>query len=420
LETKKYLNASIYKLGYTFCENKTNKEMKEKKYTFDNFVRIIITIAVVWCIVILARKLSGVLLPFVIGLLIAYILHPIVSFFQYKLRMRSRIIAIICTFIVVGLCLYGLYELIIPPLIDEFTKVSKLAMQYFTVGSRTATLPETIHKYVINNLDIRTVNRIFSQENIVNAVKNIIPKIVSVLSQSIDIVIGIVASLVTLLYVVFILLDYEAFSNGWYKLVPFKYRSTVHTICTDATTSMNKYFRGQSLIAIIVAILSCIGFLIINLPMAIGLGILVGICTMIPYMKFIALIPGVILALLKAADTGENVWIILLTMFAVFAVVQLIEDTLLTPNIMGKITGLPPAIILLALSVWGCLLGILGMIIALPITSLLYSYYKNFVNNSTDRPEDSELVHTVNKIIGTPQVEKEDVKEDRDDSQQKK
>jgi|WetSurMetagenome_2_1015567.scaffolds.fasta_scaffold60286_1 predicted PurR-regulated permease PerM len=394
--------------------------MKEKKYTFDSFVRIIITIAVVWCIVILARKLSGVLLPFVIGLLIAYILHPIVSFFQYKLRMKSRIIAIICTFIVVGLCLYGLYELIIPPLIDEFTKVSKLAVQYFTVGSRTATLPEAIHKYVINNLDVRTINRIFSQENIVNAVKNIVPKIVSVLSQSIDIVIGIVASLVTLLYVVFILLDYEAFSNGWYKLVPFKYRPTVKTICTDATTSMNKYFRGQSLIATIVAILSCVGFLIINLPMAIGLGILVGICTMIPYMKFIALIPGVILALLKAADTGENVWIILLTMFAVFAVVQLIEDTLLTPNIMGKITGLPPAIILLALSVWGCLLGILGMIIALPITSLLYSYYKNFVNNSTDRPEDSALVHTVNKIISTPQVEKEDVKEDRDDSQQKK
>jgi len=394
--------------------------MKDKKYTFDSFVRIIITIAVVWCIVILTRKLSGVLLPFVIGLLIAYIMHPIVSFFQYKLRMRSRIIAIICTFIVVGLCLYGLYELIIPPLIDEFTKVSKLAMQYFTVGSRTATLPETIHKYVINNFDIRTVNRIFSQENIVNAVKNIMPKIVSVLSQSIDVVIGIVASLVTLLYVVFILLDYEAFSNGWYKLVPFKYRSTVHTICTDAATSMNKYFRGQGLIATIVAILSCVGFLIINLPMAIGLGILVGICTMIPYMKIIAIIPGVILALLKAADTGDNVWIILLTMFAVFAFVQLIEDTLLTPNIMGKITGLPPAIILLALSVWGCLLGILGMIIALPITSLLYSYYKNFVNNSTDRPEDSELVHTVNKIIGTPQVEKEDVKEDRDDSQQKK
>ena len=295
-----------------------------------------------------------------------------------------------------------------------------MAVQYFTVGSRTATLPEAIHKYVIKNLDVRTVNRIFSQENIVNAVKNIMPKIVSVLSQSIDIVIGIVASLVTLLYVVFILLDYEAFSKGWYKLVPFKYRSTVKTICNDATTSMNKYFRGQSLIATIVAILSCIGFLIVNLPMAIGLGILVGICTMIPYMKFIALIPGVVLALLKAADTGDNVWLILLTMFAVFAVVQIIEDTLLTPNIMGKITGLPPAIILLALSVWGSLLGILGMIIALPITSLLYSYYKNFVNNDTTRPEDSALVHTVNKIIGTTQVENDGTKEEKDDSRQKK
>jgi predicted PurR-regulated permease PerM len=386
--------------------------MKDKKFTFDSFVRIIIGLVVAWCLIMLIRRLSSVLLPFVVGMLIAYFLYPLVNLFQYKLRMRSRILAIICTFIVVGLCGFGLYELIIPPLIDEFSKVTDLAIKYLTNGSRTATLPDAIHKYIIRNLDLREINQMFSQDNIMKAIKGIMPRLWSVLSQSIDIILGVLASLITLLYIVFILLDYEAFSSGWFKLVPIKYRSTVTTICNDAARSMNKYFRGQGLIAIIVAILSCIGFLIINLPMAIGLGILVGICTMIPYMKFVALIPGVIMTLLKAADTGENVWFILLTMMAVFGVVQIIEDTLLTPKIMGKITGLNPAIILLSLSIWGTLLGILGMLLALPMTSLFYSYYKNYLANESKKHINDSFTNVFDKIINTvKEEEKEDDEE---------
>ncbi len=384
--------------------------MKDKKFTFDSFVRIIIGLVVAWCLVMLIRRLSSVLLPFVVGMLIAYFLYPLVNLFQYKLRMRSRILAIICTFIVVGLCGFGLYELIIPPLIDEFSKVTDLAIKYLTNGSRTATLPDAIHKYIIRNLDLREINQMLSQDNIMKTIKGIMPRLWSVLSQSIDIILGVLASLITLLYIIFILLDYEAFSSGWFKLVPIKYRSTVTTIWNDAARSMNKYFRGQGLIAIIVGILSCIGFLIINLPMAIGLGILVGICTMIPYMKLIfALIPGVIMALLKAADTGENVWFILLTMLAVFGVVQIIEDTLLTPKIMGKITGLNPAIILLSLSIWGTLLGILGMLLALPMTSLFYSYYKNYLANESKNHINDSFTNVFDKIINTA---KEEEKED--------
>ena len=386
--------------------------MKDKKFTFDSFVRIIIGLVVAWCLIMLIRRLSSVLLPFVVGMLIAYFLYPLVNLFQHKLRMRSRILAIICTFIVVGLCGFGLYELIIPPLIDEFSKVTDLAIKYLTNGSRTATLPDAIHKYIIRNLDLREINQMFSQDNIMKAIKGIMPRLWSVLSQSIDIILGVLASLITLLYIVFILLDYEAFSSGWFKLVPIKYRSTVTTICNDAARSMNKYFRGQGLIAIVVGILSCIGFLIINLPMAIGLGILVGICTMIPYMKFVALIPGVIMALLKAADTGENVWFILLTMMAVFGVVQIIEDTLLTPKIMGKITGLNPAIILLSLSIWGTLLGILGMLLALPMTSLFYSYYKNYLANESKKHINDSFTNVFDKIINTvKEEEKEDDEE---------
>jgi predicted PurR-regulated permease PerM len=69
----------------------------------------------------------------------------------------------------------------------------------------------------------------------------------------------------------------------------------------------------------------------------------------------------------------------MLSALIVFAVVQIIQDTILTPKIMGHVTGLNPAIILLSLSIWGSLLGILGMVIALPMTTLLITYYQRYI-----------------------------------------
>ena len=142
---------------------------------------------------------------------------------------------------------------------------------------------------------------------------------------------------------------------------------------------MNRYFRGQALVAFLVGVLFSIGFLIIDFPLAIGFGLFIGLLNMVPYLQLVALVPTVLLALLKAADTGQNFWLILILALLVFCVVQVIQDAVIVPKVMGKITGLNPAVILLSLSVWGSLLGILGMIIALPLTTLILAYYKQFI-----------------------------------------
>ena len=102
---------------------------------------------------------------------------------------------------------------------------------------------------------------------------------------------------------------------------------------------------------------------------------------MVPYLQIIGFVPTIILAILKASDTGGNFWIIIASATAVFAVVQAIQDGIIVPRVMGKITGLNPAIILLSLSIWGSLMGMLGMIIALPLTTLMISYYQRFIIN---------------------------------------
>ena len=152
----------------------------------------------------------------------------------------------------------------------------------------------------------------------------------------------------------------------------------------DIKRSMNHYFRGQSLVAFLVGALFSIGFLIVGLPMAIVLGLFIGLLNMVPYLQLVSIPVTSLLCLIYSVDNSVDFWPVFWQCMLVYIVVQAIQDLLLTPKIMGKAMGLNPAIILLSLSVWGSLLGLLGMILALPMTTLLLSYYERYVINGQD------------------------------------
>ena len=128
-----------------------------------------------------------------------------------------------------------------------------------------------------------------------------------------------------------------------------------------------------------VAVLFTIGFSIIGLPLAILMGIFIGLLNMVPYLQIVGTIPCLLLAGLKALEQGESFLGALGLVLFIFGVVQLIQETLLVPRIQGKAMGLSPSIILLSLSVWGKLLGFLGLILALPLTCLGLTYYRRYI-----------------------------------------
>ena len=355
-----------------------------KKITFDSFIRGILAALVVFCVLYLINKLSGVLLPFFIAWLIAYLLHPFVTFFQYKLKLKSRVISIFTVMLlflgIIALIFWG----VVPPLIDEFAKVKNLISVYFIEGTKQADIPGTVANFIKEHIDMMKIEEALNFENVGHIIQKGVPQVWSFLAGSMNVIISIFASFIVLIYMFFILLDYENLSEGWIKFIPVKHRGITQQIFNDVKDGMNRYFRGQSLIALCVGILFSIGFLIIDFPLAIGFGLFIGLLNMVPYLQLIALIPTVLLALLKAADTGQNFWWILFLALMVFAVVQIIQDAVITPKVMGKAMGLNPAIILLSLSIWGSLMGIVGMIIALPATSLLISYYRRYVIKEAD------------------------------------
>lgn len=364
--------------------------MERKKITFDSFIRGIIIGAIVIAVLMLLQRLSSVLLPFFIAWLIAYLVYPLVTFYQYRLRLKSRIISIFCALLTIALTGVAIFYLLVPPMIEECIRVKELLIEYFAEGPNVSNVPRTLSEFLHEHIDFQSTIELFNEKDLLTALKEELPKIWDLLAESMNVLFSIFTFFIILLYVIFILIDYESIAEGWIHLVPQKYRKFIIGLRDDVKNGMNKYFRGQAFVALCVGILFSIGFLIIDFPMAIGLGLFIGALNMVPYLQVIGFIPTIILAILKTADTGGNFWLILASALAVFVIVQVIQDGFIVPRVMGKITGLNPAIILLSLSIWGSLMGMLGMIIALPLTSLLLSYYQRFIINQEHLHKEEE------------------------------
>ncbi len=353
--------------------------MERKKITFDSFIRGVIGIVLAVGVLYLINRLSGVLLPFFVAWLIAYMIYPLVHFIQYRLRLKSRILSILLAILLVCSIGTGGFLLIVPPMVEEIGRVNQLLIDYFSRGSYQGNVPELLSEFVRSHLDYSWLSALLTEESSMSALREALPKVWALLSESVNLLFSVFTLFIMLLYVVFILMDYESISQGWVRLLPPKYRPFTVGLLTDIKEGMNRYFRGQALVAFCVGVLFSIGFLLIDFPLAIGLGMLIGLLNLVPYLQIIGFIPTLLLAILKTADTGGNFWLILGSALMVFVVVQVIQDGFLVPRIMGHITGLNPAIILLSLSIWGSLMGMVGMIIALPLTTLMLSYYQRYI-----------------------------------------
>lgn len=358
--------------------------MNAKPYTFDRVVRILIGLAIIIGLFLLVKSLTAVLLPFLIAWLMAYLLNPIVLFFQKTLKFKSRILSIFTTLLLFVVLIGGVLWLLIPLVSDEIQKLSEIIVLYSKDINLGGFLPLSWQKEIQDFIWNTDLQSILKNDTLIDAFKNLAPQLWNFINNSLNFVFGLTVIIIIFLYLIFILLDYEKISSEWINLIPVKYRQLISGILNDLKDGMNRYFRGQSLVAIIVGVLFSIGFSFIQLPLAVVLGLFIGMLNMVPYLQIVGVIPALALALLRSAESGIGFGTVLLEIAIVFVVVQLIQDLLLTPRIMGKVTGLNPAVILLSLSIWGSLLGIIGLIIALPLTTLIISYYKRFVLNASD------------------------------------
>ena len=363
-----------------------------REFTFDRIARMLVLSVLILLIYVAVQAIWSVILPFLLAGIFAYVMMPLVRFFQYTLRLRSRGLSVILTLLLLGAVVYLAIIFIIPSINAEIEKTLQVISGYSSGQDiLTMILPRNIRNYLNGGLRWGNFPQQLSFEKVLENVKLLLDQVGGIINSTLSIFSWGLVFLIGFVYFVFILLDFENLGRGFISLFPKTLRPTIRTISMDLDRYMNNYFRGQALVAMSVGILLSIGFNIIGLPLATAMGIFIGILNFIPYMQALGIIPLGLASLLMAAQTGENAFVCMLLGYGVLMIVQIIQDMIIVPRIMGQTMGMRPSLILLVLSIWGYLLGFFGMLIALPITMFIYSLYMRYVLQDEEYIEQMRL-----------------------------
>ena len=352
---------------------------------FDRFVRGLLFLAVITVLVLGLRWLSPVLIPFFAAWAIAWILAPVVNFFQNTCRLRSRVLSVLITLaLLIGLA-SAVAWLIIPPLIDGVTQIKEALLSYLASGHiRNIHLPEWLDHLMQQWLDQEKIQSMLRSDNLMKTIRETLPHVWNMLVSTANLVMSLVGAAFGALYLFFLLLDYDYYTTAWINWLPRTQRNFFRRLSEDLGNNMRGYFRGQALVALSNCVMFTLGFWIIGLPMPLGMGLFVGLISFIPYVQVVGFAPAAVLALMEMSDTGRSFWGLMALVLLVYIVVQVLQDTVFTPRIMGKIMGLSSAMVLLSLSIWSYMAGIIGLIIALPLTTIIFAYYKRYILKEPD------------------------------------
>lgn len=350
-----------------------------KPITFDRFARGFLVVAGLVLLYFTFVYLSSVLIPFIVAGVLAYLLNPVCDFLQTTCRLRFRVLCVMITLMLAFGVVAGLLWLCLPPMFDECSHLVDIIRNYITGGGVDKSLPPSIHEFVSTRLRTSGFYSYLSSGDFLSILKGTLPRLWDIVCSTAGVLFSLAASLIGLLYLFFLLLDYDRYAKAWITFVPSRHRPAARRFVDDVTFYMCGYFRGQFLIALSNCVMFTLGFLIVGFPMPVALGCFIGIISFVPYLQVVGILPAALLALLRSAETGANFWLLIGCVLLVYIVVQIIQDVVVTPRIMGHIMGLSPAIILLSLSVGAFVGGIGGLIVALPVTTLAITYYKRYV-----------------------------------------
>ena len=404
-------------------------------YTFDRVVRIGLTVVVLWTLFLLVRYLADVLIPFAIAVVLAYFLNPLVNVFEERLKRRWAAVAFtLGGFVIVGLAVGVLMIPLIYSQVSRFgvslerlqadlhvsapiapsqpdkiatttsaptTTVTGLglselltAWSEFGQDAGTKTRAQRFSRFrdrikgtyigdTFNDTIIHVRSADFRAQIASTVAEQLYAGGRSVVNFFSQVLVGVIAAVLVIIYLFFLLLDFPQFAATWQSFLPQDYRGTIVEFLREFEIALRRYFRGQFVVAALTGILFAIGFTIIGLPMALPMALLIAALNMVPYLQSISLVPALFLAVVRSVEGDSSIGMSILLVLIVYGVVQVLQDTVITPRVMGQATGLRPVAILLGVFIWGRLLGFLGLILAIPLTCLFIVYYRRLVMQRT-------------------------------------
>jgi len=332
-----------------------------------------------------------VLLPFILGLVLAYLLLPLVNWLERHMPARlqggkaARAVAILLTYLLLIILIAGIVAFFIPLVVEQ---VNILIEHWPALASRVENWGTTGWGWY--NDFIRIVESISPswRETIESGLKNLAAEIIVVvqnglvatvrtISSTVSFIIGLVVIPFWLFY---ILLDESQVKSGVMRALPLQLRSDVSCMARLIDDVLSAYIRGQLLLCLFVGTMATLSLLIIGVPFALLLGLIAGILELLPYVgPILGAIPAVVVALLS--DPGSALWAVI-----AFVAIQQVENLVLVPRISGQSVKLHPALVMIVLVVGNEVAGFWGMLIAVPVTAVIRDIFKYLYLRFLDEP----------------------------------
>ena len=361
-----------------------------RRWTLDRVMHFILISLGIVIALLLVDYLQGVLFPFFAAFLLAYIVDPLVNKLQVKVK--HRIIAVLIVLISAILIVAGALRIFIPMVVSEVRNLGVLISKMFNDSDWSARIanlmPGDLYETVRGMVSWEQLGAAMQSLDFWNEVQTIASKVLpgawGVLSYTSTIVLWFSGAAILFMYLVFIMLDMPKLRRGVLSLIPKRFKKEASSFAAETDKFMGTYFRAQSLVALTVGILYAIGFGVMGLPMGVAFGLFSGALNMIPYMQLTTIPLALLLSVVYSLNTGMPYWQVALIIAAIYLAVQVLQDFFLVPHIVGKSMDLPPVGILLSLSIWGKLLGFLGLLVAIPFTCLCLVYIRKLQERAAE------------------------------------
>ena len=364
-----------------------------EKYKKDIIKLILFTIIIIFAFIYIKTigsflaYLINIFMPFIIGIFIAFILNVLLNFVENKLFKKlnnknyktwsklKRPVSVIITFIIIITIIVFILGLLIPQLqntVSLFTKnFDTYKEQTIEILNNFGINSESINNYStsINNLKNEITSYINNNRNEIMQIT--IGVASSFLGSITSIIIGIV-------FAIYILLKKEDLSRQFKKILkaylPEKYERRIEEIANLSNITFGNFISGQCLEALIIGLLCFIGMLILQIPYASTISVLVGFTALIPvFGAFIGTFIGAFLIFMVEPFKA--------LIFIIFIIIlQQLEGNIIYPKVVGKSVGLPSIWVMVAVTIGASIYGVLGMILSVPLCSILYSIIKTDVN----------------------------------------
>jgi len=332
------------------------------KNTFGSYIKVSLLIlsgiSLIW-VLYLAR---GVLWPFVLALLLVYLLAPLVDYLTDK--KLPRVAATFCAYIVLFSIFTLIMLVVIPRLVDAFQEISSELPQYIDATKKhAASLQE---KY-------RGLRLLLEREELTDWIFQGIGALTGKVAQSIvRVPAGIFLFILSLIVSFYLLKDARNIRSALINYIPKEYQKKVSEFLTDVDKILGGYIRGQLIIAAVVGTSIGIGLFLLRIKYAFVLGTVAGVFNVVPYFgTVISIIPALLLGLIKDPFSAWTfLWVILL-----FIGVSQVEMYFLAPRILAREVRLHPVAIIFAIVVGGAALGIMGVLLAIPALAILKALF---------------------------------------------